>query len=265
MDEQATAELNALLLGEEPTAPKAQQPDETESEDVDDSEDEETTEETSEEDDSSDEEEEESDADDESEDDEPKKRGTPDAKYALQREREQRRSERVAHEAYKAEMAKLLADPDFLAHQYQKLQEEKANPKPQEPAPAEIPDAPFYPNTPRGIERMQSDQEAATARLGEYATNRTVLLAIEGIVSRKTVSYLEATKEVMDLMGLKASQFKKEGKSEADAVAAKKSRMSTETKPRTGAATKAQNVQKRMNSANRTVRERAIADSLGLI
>lgn len=207
----------------------------------------------------------------ESEDDEaeeepqqPQERKKGDPSKALKFERDGRRADREAYQASIAEYEKLLSDPDFLKFRFAELQTPQAEGQAAPKVQAEIPTAPYYPNTPSGKSRMVADQIQATTKLGDLAVNPAVLNAIEGNVL-KGKSYLEAAEDVLSLTGIKAKEFEKKGAESAKEAEAKKRKMSTEGRPRAGAASRSQMLNKRMQSDDRKTRERAIAESLGFI
>ena len=261
MDEETQA-MNDLLGVDTPLeAPVATKPAPTEEappkEDDDtqsDSEEESTTEEESEETDDDDESEEES-----TELSEPAK-----LTRALRSEREERKADREKFRLALEQYQTMLKDPDFLASQYDKLQVEKDNPAPVQ---ADIPDAPAYPNTPYGLSKMEADQVLATSILPEALSNETLQIMVRSLVSNRNrpMTYVEAAEKVRDTLGLKAETFRKEGKKATEAVVAKRTKMSTETKPRVGTTSSKQSLEKRMSSPDRRIRETSIAESLGLI
>ena len=176
--------------------------------------------------------------------------------------REQRRTDREAFEKYKSEMDELLNDPQFLAHRANQLQQAKEE-QAANPQPIEIPYAPAYPNTPRGADRMKAEQVEATRQLGNHAENQAVIEAIQGYVLQGK-TYLEATRTVQDLFKLEASTFKTEGKREAEAVVAKKTRMSDATKPRSAPKTERDRLLADLKSKSETTRMQAGIEILGL-
>lgn len=266
MDELTTAETNDLLgVHQNPTedvkpAPKAEDAAEPEEEDEEQSDSDESDSEGEDEEVS-----EEESADEEEESEEQTLSETAKLTKAIRAERAERKADRERYEASIQQYTQMLNDPDFLAHQYQKIQtekeQEKVNPKPVQ---IEIPNAPAYPNTPVGRDRLERDQVRATALLPEVATDDDLRDMVEYKVS-KGETYLEAVEAIKRTLGLKSGEFRKEGEKAKEQSIAKKNRMSTETRPRTGTQSSSQVLEKKMQSTNRTTRERATAEALGLI